>query len=78
MIYVVIGLAAVVLVAVVVAVRSTRRPPDGVAMFQRQIDALSPEARRRVVDRVQQFEDPGDPAGPGGPGGPGEGVVDGP
>ena len=25
--------------------------------FQRQIDALSPEARRSVVDRVQQLDD---------------------
>ena len=54
---VVIGIA-VVIVAVAVLVMSRRRPPDGVATFQRQIDALSPQARRRVVDRVQQFEDP--------------------
>jgi hypothetical protein len=28
-----------------------------VATFRRQIDALSPEARRPVVDRVQQLEE---------------------
>ena len=47
--------------AIVVAVdrhglrRSSR--PDGVATFRRQIDALSPEARRPVVDQVQQLEE---------------------
>ena len=33
------------------------RNTDGVATFQRQIDALSPEARRPVVDQVQQLDD---------------------
>ena len=45
-----------ILVAVVILVRR-RRTPDGVATFRRQIDALSPEARRPVVDRVQQLEE---------------------
>ena len=31
--------------------------PDGVTSFQRQIDALSPEARRSVVDRVQKLDE---------------------
>ena len=30
---------------------------DGVATFRRQIDALSPEARRPVVDEVQRLDD---------------------
>ncbi len=47
--------ALVVVLAVVAAVRR-RRVPDGVATFRRQIDALSPEARRPVVDQVQQLE----------------------
>ena len=46
--------AAVVVVAVVVwAVGRSRRAHDGVASFRRQIDALSPEARRPVIDQVQ-------------------------
>jgi len=51
--------AVLVVVAVVVAVVRARRSrhSDGVATFRRQIDALSPEARRPVVDRVQQLED---------------------
>ena len=41
----------VVLAAVFVALR--RRPHDGVDSFRRQIDALSRQARRPVVDQVQ-------------------------
>jgi hypothetical protein len=48
----------VVIVVVSVGVRARRsRHSDGVATFRRQIDALSPEARRPVVDRVQQLEE---------------------
>jgi hypothetical protein len=36
-----------------------RRPVDGVATFRRHIDALSPEARREVIDRVQNARDSG-------------------
>jgi hypothetical protein len=55
MIWVVIGLVVVAgFVALVIA--RHRRPVDGVTTFQRQIDALSPEARRRVVDKVQQAD----------------------
>ena len=54
-------IAVLVAVAVValVAVTSLRRArqPDGVTTFQRQIKALSPEARRRVVDEVQRIDD---------------------
>ena len=52
MIVVVIGVAVVALVVIVVLARG-RRAPDGVASFQRQIDALSPEARRPVVKRLE-------------------------
>jgi hypothetical protein len=60
---------AVLLVLVVIAVAvigavaylavQRRRPPrreDGVASFQRHLDALSPEARRQVIDRVKKGE----------------------
>ena len=55
--YVIGALILVVVLALVVALgRRRRRDTDGVAMFKRQIDALSPEARRPVVDRVQQLD----------------------
>jgi hypothetical protein len=55
-VWVVVG-AAIVAAGVVLFVLSRRRAPDGVTTFQRQIDALSPEARRSVVDRVQQLDE---------------------
>lgn len=58
MIVVVIAVvAALVVIAVFVVVARRRRPADGVATFRRQIDALSPEARRPVVDRVHALEE---------------------
>lgn len=54
--FVIGALVVVVLVALVVLFGRRRRDTDGVAVFQRQIDALSPEARRPVVDRVQQID----------------------
>ena len=52
---VVVGL--VVLVAVVVVAGGRRRPaPDDIASFRRQIDALSPEARRQTSDRMKPSE----------------------
>ena len=56
MIWVVVG-AAIVVTGIVLFVLSRRRAPDGVTSFQRQIDALSPEARRSVVDRVQKLDE---------------------
>ncbi len=47
---------AVVVVAAGVMLVSRRRPNDGVSSFQRQIDALSPEARRTVVDQVHNVQ----------------------
>ena len=52
-----IAIVVVILVVAVVVLVRRRRPPDGVATFRRQIDALSPEARRPVVDQVQQLEE---------------------
>ena len=53
--------AAIVAAGIVLFVLSRRRAPDGVTSFQRQIDALSPEARRSVVDRVQKLDEDGSP-----------------
>ncbi len=57
--YIVIGL---VVVAVVTGFALLIRPKnDPVDSFRRQIDALSPEARRPTVDQVRDAaEDPGD------------------
>ena len=52
---VVVGL--VVVVAVVMMAGGRRRPaPDDIASFRRQIDALSPEARRQTSDRMKPSE----------------------
>jgi hypothetical protein len=56
MIWIVVG-AAIVAAGIVLFLLSRRRAPDGVTSFQRQIDALSPEARRSVVDRVQKLDE---------------------
>lgn len=50
---IVIVVAALLVVLTVAAVARSRRSNDGVDSFRRQIDALSPEARRPVVDQVQ-------------------------
>jgi hypothetical protein len=47
--------AAIVGVLATVAGRS-RQPPDDIASFRRQIDALSPEARRQTSDRMKPSE----------------------
>lgn len=52
MIWVIVGVAIIV-VGAVLFLASRRRTSDGVESFQRHIDALSPEARRSVVDRVR-------------------------
>jgi hypothetical protein len=56
MTWVIVGVAIVV-AGIVLFVLSRRRAPDPVTSFQRQIDALSPEARRSTADRVQQLQD---------------------
>jgi hypothetical protein len=47
--------AVVVLVVAVAASIAMRRRPrqDDIASFRRQIDALSPEARRQTADRMK-------------------------
>jgi hypothetical protein len=47
----------VVVVAFIAAAASrNRQPPDDIASFRRQIDALSPEARRQTSDRMKPSE----------------------
>ncbi len=53
--------AVALVIAVIISALLRSRRPDGVATFRRQIDALSPEARRPVVDQVQQLEEDGQP-----------------
>jgi hypothetical protein len=55
----VIALAAVVLLAVIGLIAYTRRPRQdaGLTSFRRHIDALSPESRREVMDRVRPSHD---------------------
>ena len=55
--WLVVAIVAVVVVVVVAVLVARSRRPDGVATFRRQIDALSPEARRPVVDEVQRLDD---------------------
>ena len=50
---IVIVIAVVAVVALVWWLSRRNRHADGVDSFRRQIDALSPEARRSVVDQVQ-------------------------
>ena len=54
---IVIAVAVAVLVAFVAAAAGrNRRPPDDIASFRRQIDALSPEARRQTSERMKPSE----------------------
>lgn len=56
--FVIGGLVLIVLVAIVLLVVARRPRQDaGVSQFQRHIDALSPEARREVIDRVRKSRD---------------------
>lgn len=58
MLWVVLIVVAAAAVAVVV-VRARRRREPGMTNFRRHIDALSPEARREVADRVRRSLDDG-------------------
>ncbi len=53
----VVVLAVLVAFGASVAGRS-RQPPDDIASFRRQIDALSPEARRQTSGRMKPSEHP--------------------
>jgi hypothetical protein len=57
---VVIVLLVAVAAAIAVSVSRYRQSRDGVDSFRRQIDALSPEARRPVVDQVQSAAEAND------------------
>ncbi|MGZ4671384.1 MAG: MprA protease, GlyGly-CTERM protein-sorting domain-containing form [Ilumatobacteraceae bacterium] len=59
---VVIAVAAAVLLLVIGLIAYTRRPRQdaGLTSFRRHIDALSPESRREVMDRVRPERDPDD------------------
>ena len=60
MIIIILVAIAVLLLSVLAFIRiGRRRPVDGVESFRRHIDALSPEARRAVIDRVQNARDSG-------------------
>ncbi len=54
----IIGVVVLVVVVAVVAAAAgrNRKPPDDIASFRRQIDALSPEARRQTSDRMKPSE----------------------
>lgn len=51
---------AVLGLAVFVYVRRMPRDDAGMASFRRHIDALSPEARRDVIERVRERDEPRD------------------
>lgn len=57
-----VGLVVIAAVILGLVLRA-RRSGDAVADFRRQIDALSPEARRGVTDRVRRLERDDDPEG---------------
>ena len=54
---VVVVIVAIVVVVAIVVFLMRRRRPDPVDSFRRQIDALSPEARRPTIDQVKATED---------------------
>ena len=56
---VIVIVVLVVIGAVVFLVFGHHQPDDGVTSFRRHIDALSPEARREVIERVQNARETG-------------------
>ena len=58
----VVVVAIVVVVVVFALVLRRRRSPDPVDSFRREIDALSPEARRPTIDRGRVSDDSADDA----------------
>lgn len=54
MIYLVIALVVVLVVALVIMLAARRgQPSDDIASFRRQLEALSPEARRPTIERMK-------------------------
>jgi hypothetical protein len=58
---IVVIVICVVAVVVAIGLNASRSRNDGVDSFRRQIDALSPEARRPVVDQVQSAAESHEP-----------------
>jgi hypothetical protein len=63
-IWVLVAIAAVAMLGVWFMLARRPHQEPGVVSFRRHIDALSPEARREVMDRVRP-PDPDDQEGPG-------------
>jgi hypothetical protein len=62
---IVAAVAAVILIAIGLLVYMRRPRQDaGLTSFRRHIDALSPEARREVMDRVRPFKQDSDGSDP--------------
>jgi hypothetical protein len=57
---IVIIVGVVLAVVILYLVSRSRRSNDGVDSFRRQIDALSPEARRPVIDQINKSPDRSD------------------
>ena len=57
MVLAIVAVVAAVLVIGAVVVYRLTRSNDAVESFRRQIDALSPEARRNVVDQVNRIDE---------------------
>ena len=55
--------AIVIILIVVILARIIRPKPDPVDSFRRQIDALSPEARRPTIDQVRDAAEDSDETG---------------
>ncbi|HYN33579.1 MAG TPA: hypothetical protein VES40_13215 [Ilumatobacteraceae bacterium] len=53
LVVIVVVAVAVLLLFLFVAAKRNRRQPDDIDSFRRQIDALSPEARRETSDRMK-------------------------
>jgi hypothetical protein len=51
----IVAVALLVVIGLIVYVRRPRQDA-GLTSFRRHIDALSPEARREVMDRVRPFQ----------------------
>ena len=60
----VIAIAAAVLLLIIGVIAYARRPrqDSGLTSFRRHIDALSPESRREVMDRVRPTQTSDKPA----------------
>ncbi|MBI4935160.1 MAG: hypothetical protein HY828_14860 [Actinobacteria bacterium] len=57
MIWILVAIAAVAMLGVWYLLARRPRQEPGVVSFRRHIDALSPEARREVIDRARKRDD---------------------